>query len=228
MTRLAIPFVALAAVLAMPYAAAQETRASKAAKHCLSDFAKKRFRHLRSDAVRSKNFETRILAAYLLYKHAPNRNRPIFIKALPNNKDQFIRYSKIPYTLNPTPWAESSAIRYPSVPWPLNFWDIQKLILELALAGESTAISTMFGLAVYGDGEFGEGQGEDCFKLFLHPDLVASHWHLFESHVDILGELYWDLNPDEIIALRNRYITAFKDNPNGLKTILNAIDHSTR
>jgi hypothetical protein len=228
MIYLATPIVALAVSLSVPNAATQGTRASKAGKHCLSDYAKKRFGHLRFDAESSKVFETKLFAAYLLYRQAPDKNRRAFIRALPTNKDQFIRYSQIPYTLNPTPFAESSEIRDPSVPWPLNFWDIQKEIFKLALEGESTAISTMFGLTAYGDGEFAEGQGEDCFQLFLHPDLVASHWALFESHVAFLSELNHELNSEEILALRNRYIIVFKNNPDGLKAIFYAIDHSLR
>ena len=228
MILLAIPLFAIAMTQATPNSGVQETIASMAAKHCLSDYAKGRYDHLRIDARQSKDFEKRLFAAFLLYKKAPDRNRHIFLKALPMSQDQFERYSRISSKLNLAPWAETGEVQNPSVLWPINFWDIQKQVVELAVAGEPKAISAIFGLSKFGDGEVGEGLGEDSFRLFLHPDLVASHWVLFEPHVDDIGAVKSELDDAGIIALRNRYILAFKENPQRLKVILYAFEHSQR
>ncbi|GLH71497.1 hypothetical protein GETHPA_30310 [Geothrix rubra] len=228
MILLAIPIFAIALTQATPNSGVQETLASVGAKHCLSDYAKGRFGHLRIDAERSKDFEKRLFAAFLLYKKAPDRNRQTFLKALPKSQGQFEKYSRIASTLNLAPWAETGEIQIPSVPFSINFWDIQKQIVELAVAGEPEAITAIFGLSKFGDGAVGEGLSEDSFHLFLHPDLVASHWILFEPHVDDIGAVKSELDDAGIISLRNQYILAFKDNPKGLKVILYAFEHSQR
>lgn len=206
----------------------QQTPAGMAAYHCLSDYAKGRLGHLRLDAENGKEFETRLFAAYLLYKKAPDRNRRAFLKALPGNRDQFERYARIAATLDLTPEGDSGEARHPSVPWPIQFWDIQKQVVELAIAGEPKAISAVFGVSTFGDGAVGEGLGEDAFHLFLHPNLVASHWVLFEPHVDDIGAVKSELDEGGILALRNQYQLAFKDNPKGLEVILQAFEHSQR
>ena len=228
MIPMAISIFAAALAQDMPKVRVQQTIAGAAAKHCLSDYANRRFSHLRIDAKKGTDFETRLFAAYLLFKKAPDTNRSIFIKALPQNQEQYEKYSRIASTLNLTPWADSGEVRNSSVPWPICFWEIQQQIVELAVAGEPKAITAVFGLSKFGDGEVGEGLGEDSFRLFLHPTLVASHWVLFEPHVDDIGAVKSELDSTEVIALRNQYVLAFKENPKGLEAILYAFEHSQR
>jgi hypothetical protein len=198
------------------------------ARICLSLYARGNFESLSWTSQHGSSFESRLFAAYLLFRRNPKLYRSNFIEALPQNEKQYIAYVSIPSSLVIDPGAETYKVSMKGVPWPISFWEIHGAACRLARQGDKTCIRSVLALSRYGDGEIGEGMNEDARRLFDTPATVAKHWALFKSHIDSLSCIRDDFSAEQIEKIKQGYVSAFSHDQVTLKRILELIENGER
>jgi hypothetical protein len=199
-----------------------------AARSCLSLYAKGKIEVLSKTSLHGSSFESRLFAAYLLYRHNSKLYRSNFIQALPQNEKQYAAYVSIPSNLVIDQGAETYEVSMKSVPWPISFWEIHSVACKLARQGNRTCIRSVLALSGYGDGEIGEGMGEDASRLFDTPATVAKHWDLFQSHMDSLSVLREEFSAGQVEKIKQGYVSAFSHDQATLNRILELIEKGER